>query len=426
VHAVQIELLEKSKRRVVATLCVAAVVLLTLSALRFVPRLNDALAGKPEYVRVLTETFARQLGTQTQMQFPVIVEQNESAPCQAVNAPSLPDEEIRGTIYLLTYSEGQHLTCMTTYIVPTDASRFSTLRNFTPREGKNYGPALVGTTKAIAEDRMVHVYAPEYLERLHWRYGPHFPLSPSEAASLRSQSYYSGYSGAKQPGDSVSIDLDYGELRAVAAKRHRKVNVALACLLGGCTALCLFLVRRLYLVYRASSQCCRLYKSKLTPRTFLRGNITTMLAAGRRQYFERQQQEQVRQREAEKLQTLRETWLKALRSALPNLTDEQLRRRIQDCLEGEPNDLEQMKSLWLSVQEQTGLKTPADKLGLLLESAKPYCTDEEFLGIRAEAFAILNKSGFRAARTFAITMHDEYKTRAREMEELEDSRRTIA
>jgi hypothetical protein len=45
VHAVQIELLEKSKRRVVATLCVAAVVLLTLSALRFVPRLNDALAG---------------------------------------------------------------------------------------------------------------------------------------------------------------------------------------------------------------------------------------------------------------------------------------------------------------------------------------------------------------------------------------------
>jgi hypothetical protein len=96
VHAVQIELLEKSKRRVVATLCVAAVVLLTLSALRFVPRLNDALAGKPEYIRVLTETFARQLGTQTQMQFPVIVEQDESAPCQAVNAPSLTDEEIRG------------------------------------------------------------------------------------------------------------------------------------------------------------------------------------------------------------------------------------------------------------------------------------------------------------------------------------------
>jgi len=422
VHAVQIELLEKSKRRVVATLCVAAVVLLTLSALRFVPQLNDSLAGKPEYVRVLTETFARQLGTRTQMQFPVIVEQDESAPCQAVNAPSLP-EEIRGTIYLLTYSERRHLTCMTTYIVPTDASRFSTLRNFTPSEGKNYGPALLGTIKAIAEDRMVHVFAPEYLKRLHWRYKPHFPLSPSEAASLRSQSYYSS---PAQPGGSVSIDLDYGELRAEVAERRGKVNVALACLLAGCALLCLFLVRRLYLFYQASSQCCRLYESRLTPRTFLRENVTTKLSNARRQYFERQQQAQVRQREAEKLQTLRETWLEALRSALPNLGDEQVRRRIQNCLQREPNDFEQMKSLWVEVQEQMGLKTPADKLGSLLESAKPYCTDEEFLAGRAEAFAILNKSGFRAARTFAINMHDQYKARAREMEELEDLRRTTA
>jgi hypothetical protein len=357
------------------------------------------------------------------MQFPVIVEQDESAPCQAVNAPSLPDEEIRGTIYLLTYSERRHLTCMTTYIVPTDASRFSGLRRFTPSEGRNYGPAFLRTIKAIAQDRIAHVYAPEYLKRLHWRYEPHFPLSPSEAASLRSQSYYSD---AKQRGGSVSIDLDYGELRAEVAERRGKVNVALACLLAGCTLLCLFLVRRLYLFYQASSQCCRLYESKLTPRTFLRENVTTKLSNARRQYFERQQQAQVRQREAEKLQTLRETWLEALRSALPNLGDEQVRRRIQNCLQREPNDFEQMKSLWVEVQEQMGLKTPADKLGSLLESAKPYCTDEEFLAGRAEAFAILNKSGFRAARTFAINMHDQYKTRAREMEELEDLRRTTA
>lgn len=422
-HAVQIELLEKSKRRVVAALCVTAVVMLVLAALRFVPLLNDALAGKPEYIRVLTETFARQLGTQMQMQVPVIVERDEHALCPAVNAPSLPDEEIRGTIYLLTYSEQQHLTCMTTYIVPTDDSRFSGLRSFTPSEGRNYGPALLHTIKAIAEDRMVQVYAPEYLKRLHWRYVPHFPLSPSEAASLRSQSYYSA---AKQPGDSVSIDLDYGELRAELAKHHQQVNVALASVLAGCTALCLFLLRRFYLVYRTSSQFCRLYESKLTPRTFLRENITTKLDTARRQYFERQQQAQVRQREAEKMQTLRDTWLEGLRSALPDLCDEQLRGRIRYCLEREPNNLEQMKSLWVEVQEQAGLKTPADKLGLLLESAKPYCTDDEFLAGRAEAFAILNKSGFRAARTFAITMHDQYKTRAREMEELEESRRTTA
>ena len=231
--AAQIELLERSKRRAVLVLCLTAVGLLVLSTLRILPRLNDALSGKPEYVRILTDTFGRQLGTQTQMQFPVIVEQDEHGTCQALIAPSISEGEIRGSIYLLTYSEQQDRTCVTTYVVPAETSRFSTLRGFTPAEGKNYGPALLGTVKAIAEDRIVHVYAPEYLRRLHWRYTPHFPLSPSEAASLRSQSYYSG---ATQPGGSVSIDFDYGELRAEIAKRHQIVNSGLSVLLIGCVA----------------------------------------------------------------------------------------------------------------------------------------------------------------------------------------------
>ena len=75
--AAQFELLERNKRRTLFALCLTAIVLLVVSALRFVPRLNDALSGKPEYVRILTETFGRQLATQTQMQFPVIVEPDE-------------------------------------------------------------------------------------------------------------------------------------------------------------------------------------------------------------------------------------------------------------------------------------------------------------------------------------------------------------
>ena len=135
---------------------------------------------------------------------------------------------------------------------------------------------------------------------------------------------------------------------------------------------------------------------------------------------------QARLREEEKLRALRTGWQEGLRSALPSLTDEQVRRRVQECLEHEPQDLEQMKSLWVEVQERTGQKSPAEKLNLLLESARPYCSEEEFQAGRAEAFAILNKSGFRAARTFATTMHDQFKTRAREMEELENSDPTIA
>jgi len=76
-----------------------------------------------------------------------------------------------------------------------------------------------------------------------------------------------------------------------------------------------------------------------------------------------------------------------------------------------------MRSLWVEVQEQAGLKTPAEKLNLLPESAKPHCTEEEFRACSDEAFVILKKSGFCAARMFAVTMHDQMKQRARELEE---------
>jgi len=414
----QIELLDKNKRRILFALWVAATFLLVISVFRFVPRVNDALSGKPQYLRVLTETFARQFANQTQRQFPVIVEHDEHGTCQAVNAPSIPDPEIRGAIYMLAYSEQQHLTCITAYIVPTEPSRFSTLRTFTPAEGKNYGPILPGPLNAFAEERIVHPYAAEYLKRLHWRYKPHFPLSPKEAASLTSQSYYSG---AKPPADSLSIDLDYGELRAEIGARHRKLNLALSFTLGACTLLCLLLLRKLWLLYLAFSKHCGLYEMKVTPIDFLGENIATKLSVARRGYFDRQQETQVRLREQHKLQALRYGWEQSLRAALPNLPDEQLRGRVQEYLERKPQDLEQMKALWMEVQERTTTKTSADKLNLLLESARPYCTEEEFQLGRAEAFAILRKSGFRPARAFAIKMHDQYKTRAREMEQLQAS-----
>jgi hypothetical protein len=116
--------------------------------------------------------------------------------------------------------------------------------------------------------------------------------------------------------------------------------------------------------------------------------------------------------------------VEGLGSALPNLSDEELRTRVRQCLERDPQDWEEMRSLWVEVQERTGQKTPAEKLDLLLESARPYCTEEEFLAARAEALALLARSGFRAARQFAVAMHDQFKLRAREMEELEKSGRS--
>jgi hypothetical protein len=111
------------------------------------------------------------------------------------------------------------------------------------------------------------------------------------------------------------------------------------------------------------------YQFELTARAFLKENIAAELSVARRWYFERQQQTQARLREQEKLRVLRTGWQEGLRSALSNLTDDQLRMRVQQCLEREP-DFEQMKSLWLEIQERAGQKSPSDPLRSL---ASPAC-----------------------------------------------------
>lgn len=421
VDRLEIELLEKRKRRALFILCLMVVVLAGCSVFRFVPRLDDFLSGKPQYVRALTDSLARQLATQSQM--PLIVEPDEKGSCQRLHAHPVPDEEVRGNLYVLTYSEQQHITCVTGYAVPQDATKFSNAREITPTEGTFFGPKLLQSVKGVPFDRSVHVYSPEYLRRLHWRYTQHFSLSPSEAASLASRSYYSA---PEEPDGKANIELDYQEIRAEVATRHRQINLALDFVLiafaavllsGGCTLL---------LVFRAASRYCRLYHFQLTAKTFLTENIATRAGGARQQYFAQQRQTQEQISEQERLRVLRLGWAESLRSALPSLTDEQLRSRVQACLGDEAQDLEEMKSLWVEIQERAGQKTPADKLNMLLESARSYSSEEEFRACREEAFAILAKSGFRSARNFAITMHDEFKIRAREMEESEKSDQSVA
>jgi hypothetical protein len=307
--------------------------------------------------------------------------------------------------------------------VPAAVSRFSNVRNITPIEGKNYGPRLLESVNAVAVDRSVHVYSAEYLKRLHWRYNPHFPLSPSEAAALASRSHYSGSS---QADESAHVELNYDQVRAEVAKSHERVNFALTLLLIGSAVMLLGMVCALVLVFRVSSQYCRVYHLELTFGAFLKQHLAVKASVARRQYFKQQQETQGQLREQERLRLLRVAWEENLRSVLPNLADEQLRLKIRECLGAASPDLERTKALWMGIQEQAGQKKPAEKLSLLLESVRPYCTEEEFQVCQSEAFAILAKSGFKAARKFATTMHDEFRIRAREMEELERSGQNLA
>jgi hypothetical protein len=409
------ESLERRRHRALFAVRLSIMVLIVALVFRFVPRLNDALSGNPHYARVLTESFARQVAAQSR-QFPVIVEENESGRWPEVKGSTVPDDDYRGTLYMITYSEKQHLTCITTYGVLADAAGSSNVYTITPEQGKNYGPALLRPVRAVPIDSVIHVYAAEYLKRLHWRYKPHFPLSASEATSLASRSYYSG---AKEPEESASIEFNYEEIRAEVAKAHTRLNFGLSLLLICCVALLLGAVQRLASAYRKSYQYCLLYHLDVTVAAFLKKNFAGNVGTAKRRFFETQQETQKQLREQEKLRLLQAGWEASLRSALPKLNDEQLRMRVQELMETGSPDLERMKVLLLEIQEQAGQKTPAEKLSLLVESIRPYCTEEEFQTCRAEAFAVLAKSGFRPARKLVIAMHDQFKVRAREMEDLE-------
>jgi hypothetical protein len=110
------------------------------------------------------------------------------------------------------------------------------------------------------------------------------------------------------------------------------------------------------------------------------------------------------------------TWKKDYALPSPNLQDEGLRQTIERCL-AEPPDLESMKQLSAEAQKAAGLKSPEQKLVLLLESLEPFCTEEELNSCQLEAAKILADSGFRAARNYVIHMHDQFRARMRQAQE---------
>jgi hypothetical protein len=237
---------------------------------------------------------------------------------------------------------------------------------------------------------------------------------------MASRSYSSGTNQSSKRAD---ITFDYQEIRAAVADYHNTANFRLSLLLLACLAALLYTTSALLATYRKSSRYCRLYQLDPSLRAFLRGNVAANVIAAQRQALEKRQGEEEKLRQEERLRLLRLEWVSNLRSALPDLKDEQLRAKVEECLQAQPADVDQMEALWLEIQGQAGQKTPAERLSLLLESIKPFCEEPEFERCRTEAFAILGKAGFRAARQFSVTMHDELKMRARELEELQKNGR---
>lgn len=67
---------------------------------------------------------AQEFGRVAQDRFPVIL-LGEDEHCDSVPPAEIADDQIAGILYVLTYSERQRFSCITTYAVPVDPAKFA-------------------------------------------------------------------------------------------------------------------------------------------------------------------------------------------------------------------------------------------------------------------------------------------------------------
>src|SRR5258708_16526331 len=195
------------KQRSLVLFTITGTLLILLCLLRLIPGPDDSLAGRPQHAKALTTIMAQEFDRVAQDRFPVIfLEEDEQ--CGTVLPAQITDDQIEGVLYVLTYSERQRFSCVATYAVPVDPSKFDGLRTIAPGEGQATGPKLSRSMKVLAIARNVHVYPPAYLESRHWRVTTRLSLSADQAANLAAREYESR-NPALPPDAQAGITIDF-------------------------------------------------------------------------------------------------------------------------------------------------------------------------------------------------------------------------
>src|SRR5579883_820459 len=138
-------------------------------------------------------------------------------------------------------------------------------------------------------------------------------------------------------------------------------------------------------VYRKSFQYVKLYDGTLSFADFLREDLGAITAYVRSEFLERQQEAAARQRQKELSAALSDQLQKELRSLQARISDPEMQQKIQEYLSVDTPAIDRMKLLLEEAHELSGRKTPAERLVLLLDSLKPYCSEEEFTTCQREA-----------------------------------------
>ena len=405
---------ERRKSALIGKFSLSILLIVVCLLLRFVPPLNTWLSGPPQPVRALTRAMAKITVQQLGGHYPVLVVRDENEACyniKKLDADSLPDD----VYYVWNYSESRHLSCFTAYLVPTAGFRGYETQVVTldPAHTENFGRELTQAVKVIPFDRALKTHGEEYLGMLDWRTDVHFPLTHVVAGGA---TYYDPPPSSPKPPGMIA-EISFSELRADVARRHNTVNIILWTAMGLLALITTKTLVNLHGLYRKFAEQFPADGSRLAFRGFIQGDLNAMVARYDRLNRERQE----RLQEEARLNRFRSEMEEKLRYMLETTADEALRARITACLADPQVDLKAMQELWEDLQRQPSSKPPEDRLAVLLESFREYCSEGEWQACHQEAFALLERSGFRRAREYAVEMHEQLRAREKKKQEASET-----
>jgi type III restriction enzyme len=158
----------QKQKKVFLSICLTGVSLLILTlCFRTIPPLNDAISGKPEYMRWIANKVAASIATRYGNEAAVIVLSDEKTNCRQISDLNVPNPD--NFYYVVSYSETAHSLCFITYVdLPKGWDEANSVTLY-PGAGHNYGQKLTEPVRAVAVSQLQMVYPLAYLSLLHWR-----------------------------------------------------------------------------------------------------------------------------------------------------------------------------------------------------------------------------------------------------------------
>jgi hypothetical protein len=404
-----IETYQKQKKGFLSITLIAASLLVLSLCLRIIPPLNDALSGKPEYMRWIADRVATSIAAQYGKEAAVIVTRDEKTNCRQIATVNVPNPD--DFYYVVSYSEAAHYLCFITYAnLPKGWSETNSFVLY-PSTGNNYGQKLNAPVRAVAVSQFQIVYPMAYLSLLHWR----ARIDSSSFKRAANAKFDRWFSSSAEPGNSLDVEIDFPSLRADVGRRHEFVNHVLMAVTAASILLIAFAAYKGKRSYQEFGAFLSRYHCTVPFAAYVRQNLSALVDRAREGYQDEQQHAREQARAAIIARRSHEAIRGHLESLLITLPDEETRVRIRECLARE--NPEEMQAVIQEIKGQAGQRSPEEKLTTLLDSLNGYCNDEELDGFCAQAFQILTASGFRDARTFVVNTHDQLRARLKELEE---------